>query len=294
MKNSLKLQVLVLMNQGASYQVIRDFYYQSKSCQSETFAQGDKILTQLRKLHKEIREKNLTLQNQYMTQDLANWYHSSLLIEEDDFPKLWREIPNPPILIFYQGDLGLLKTPMISMIGSRKLSPYGKKMAQELTKCLVNQGITTVSGLAAGVDTHVHETSILYHGNTIGVIPGGMDYYYPYENQQLQQEMGRSQLLLSEYLPHRHLSKLQFIMRNRLVAGLTRATTIVQGTRKSGSLITANYALQYDRQVFALVGNIDDAHSEGCNDLVYAGATPITDLEQYSKDIRELFETQGK
>lgn len=292
MENSLKLQVLVLMNQGASYGVIRDYYYQSRSCQSETFAQGDQILRQLQQLHKEIRAKNLTLQNQYMTEDLANWYQASLLIDEDGFPELWREIPNPPILIFYRGDLELLKTPMVSMIGSRKISPYGKKMAQELTMCLVNEGITTVSGLAAGVDTHIHETSILYQGRTIGIIPGGLDYYYPYENRQLQQEMGRSQLLLSEYLPHHQLSKLQFIMRNRLVAGLTRATTIVQGTRKSGSLITANYALQYDRQVFALVGNIDDDHSTGCNDLVYSGATPIISLEQYSKDIRELLETQ--
>lgn len=293
MEKTIKLQLIVLMQQGSSYSLLRDYFYLANQVQSDSFALSQDLLSSLDQHQAEIRDKQINFRNKYLTQELVSLYQSSLSLNEEDFPHLWREIPNPPIIIYYQGNLSLLKAPMVSVIGSRKTTPYGQEMARVISQILAKDNMVIVSGLAAGIDSLAHQGAIQAKGQTIAILPVGYEIFYPQENQLLQKNIAKNHLLISEYLPQQGVRKHQFIMRNRLVAGLTRATIVVEAAKKSGSLITANYALQYDRQLFALVGRLTDSQSVGCNELIYAGAIPIVNLQGFRRDLLEIFSYQG-
>ncbi|MBG9981968.1 DNA-protecting protein DprA [Aerococcaceae bacterium DSM 111020] len=212
----------------------------------------------------------------------------SLMIGEGDYPLNWLHLPQPPLLIFYHGDLSILKMPLISMIGTRNISAYGKEMTYELAKAFSDNKIGIVSGLALGVDQIAHETALQNDGRTIAIIPNGFHHSYPKKNASLQKKMMKDQLVLSEYLPTQNVRKHQFIMRNRLVAGLTPVTLVIEAAQKSGSLITANYAIQFNRELFVLPGQINHPQAKGCNQLIYHGATPIISIEQTMIDVAEI------
>lgn len=236
-----------------------------------------------------ISYKDRAIFDHYLTYLNENYF----MIGDSIYPKLWLEIEQPPLLIYFQGHLELLTKPCISIIGTRRMTDYGRYVTEEIVKACTRQNWVCVSGLAKGVDTCVHQTSITSgSATTIAILPNGLNHYYPRENTSLQQKLAQNQLVLSEYPMDQGVRKHQFILRNRLVAGLSPVTILIESAKRSGSLITANYALQFNREVRVVPGRMTDPYSSGCNDLIEAGAQIISSIPSLIKDIQELFHLQ--
>ncbi|MFC4652461.1 DNA-processing protein DprA [Lactococcus nasutitermitis] len=212
----------------------------------------------------------------YKAQDVTKLRESykkfpSFSILEDIYPERLKEIYNPPTLIFYQGNLNLLKKPKIAFVGSRNSSENGIKATQKIIKELKGTFVI-VSGLARGIDATSHIAAIKNDSPTIAVIGTGLDVYYPLDNRKIQEYMAKKELILSEYIPGDKPLKFHFPERNRIIAGLSRGVVVVEAKIRSGSLITAERALEEGRDVFAIPGNISDGFSDGCNHLIQQGA----------------------
>lgn len=192
------------------------------------------------------------------------------------YPIMLKESWLPPVVLFYQGNLDLLNADrLLSVVGSRKSSPYSETVLTSMMPALVEKGVVIVSGLAMGVDSLSHRLALRHQGHTIGVIGTGLNLSYPASSQKLQQYMAQHDLVLSEYPLDAVGKKYHFVERNRIIAGLSQATIVVQAQEKSGSLITASLALQNNRDVMAIPGRIDDPLSGGCNQLIQAGAKAV-------------------
>ncbi len=195
------------------------------------------------------------------------------------YPDLLYEIPDPPPVLYYQGDLDLLsacqRRPGVGVVGTRSPSDYGKRWTRRITKTLSRAGFLILSGLAAGIDREAHQSCLDVDGATIAVLGTGVDVVYPYRNQDLHQAIGRSGLLLSEHPPGTQPERVHFPRRNRIIAGLSRALLVTEAPRKSGALITARLANDYGRDVFALPGTLDNVRCHGCLDILSQGAQMI-------------------
>ncbi|WP_235907439.1 DNA-processing protein DprA [Niallia circulans] len=206
---------------------------------------------------------------------------------DPSYPSLLKEIYQPPWVLYAKGDLSLLQQPrQLAIVGSRDATVYSRRAVKAIMQELVNEEVVIVSGLAAGVDALAHETALEFNGKTIGILAGGFKHIYPKHNLPLAEKMMKTQLLLSEYPPFTRPQKWQFPMRNRIISGITKGTLVVEAKRKSGSLITANLALQEGRDVFAIPGSIFSKYSEGTNDLIKHGAKLVTN----AADILEEWE----
>lgn len=196
------------------------------------------------------------------------------------YPRVLYEIPDPPPVLYYCGQLALLAAcqsqPGIGVVGTRRPSDYGKHWTRRLTTALSRAGFPIISGLADGIDREAHQSCLKAGGQTIAVLGTGTDVTYPYGNRTLQAEIGRSGLLLSEYPPGTGPDRSHFPSRNRIIAGLSRAVLVTEAPRKSGALITARLANDYGRDVYALPGALDNHQCHGCLDLVNQGAQLIT------------------
>lgn len=195
---------------------------------------------------------------------------------DPQYPLSLQESWLPPIVLFYQGNIDLLTSEyLISIVGTRETSEYSKTTLNGILPELINQNMVVVSGLAAGVDSLSHQLTLRNGGHTIGVIGTGLNLSYPASSQRLQQYMAKHELVISEYPLDEVGKRFHFVERNRIIAGLSQATLVVQARQKSGSLITANLALQNNRDVMAIPGRVDDPLSSGCNQLIQAGAKPV-------------------
>ncbi|MCB5950698.1 DNA-processing protein DprA [Enterococcus sp. BWT-B8] len=201
--------------------------------------------------------------------------HQFLTILDERFPPLLKEIYNCPAVLFYQGNIELLKHKSIAFVGAREASSYGVKIVREFVPAISGAGWVIVSGLAKGIDSRSHEAAIKSQGQTIGVVGTGLDICYPKENTYLHRLIAKEHLLISEHPNGTPPRKHHFPMRNRIIAGLCQATCLIEARRNSGSLITAQSALEYGREVFVVPGNIFLPHSEGCHTLIYEGAKAI-------------------
>ena len=223
-------------------------------------------------------------------EELLELYRSNdiqiLTILDNGYPEGWFNSYLPPIVVFCSGNIGLLEQPRVSVVGSRSPSAYGKAVLNEMIPPLVVEGITMVSGLAKGIDKMVHAYAIENGGATIGVIGTGLDVTYPRENASLQRKMMAEQLVISEYPLGSKPERYHFPMRNRLIANLSSATLVIEATEKSGSLITANLALQENRDVFAVPGNITSHLSVGTNQLIKAGAACVLNATDVLEEMR--------
>ena len=195
-------------------------------------------------------------------------------LTEPLYPEKLRQIYNPPAILYYQGQIELLKTPMVAIVGARRCSHYSDQIVQSLVPTLVKQTITTVSGLAQGADACCHRETLFNQGMTVAVLGNSLDYAYPTDNRILQQTIQRLGLVISEYPVNTPPRRFQFPQRNRIIAGLCDTLVVTQARQKSGSLITAELALQENRNVWAAPGPINDPLSVGCNQLIAAGAQP--------------------
>ncbi len=194
---------------------------------------------------------------------------------DGDYPPLLKNIPDPPALLYGRGARTFGEA--LAVVGSRVPSPTGRIAAESLSHEIAAQGLTIVSGLARGVDTAAHRGALAAGGQTIAVLGCGIDRVYPQENDRLYQQIAETGTLLSEYLPGSDPLPGHFPGRNRIISGLCRGTLIVEATLDSGSLITAELALEQGREVFAIPGSIDRPTSAGPNRLIKEGAHPVTE-----------------
>lgn len=208
-----------------------------------------------------------------------------LTILDDIYPECLKESYMPPIVLFYFGDLELLKTKNLAIVGSRNNTEYSVRIIKSIMPDLVNHHITIISGLAKGVDRLSHLAAISCGGRTIAVIGTGLDKYYPKENEELQRTIAKKDLLISEYPVGVTPAKHHFPERNRIIAGLASSILVTEAKYRSGSLITANLSLQNNRNILSVPGRIDSVLSVGCNELISAGAKPVLT----SKDILEEY-----
>jgi DNA processing protein len=209
------------------------------------------------------------------------------IILKKDFSQLLRETPFPPELLYLKGELPDENLIHLAVVGTRRCSTYGKEACERIVSDLSEHKIVIVSGLAIGIDAISHKTALLNKAKTIAVLGSGLkdEVFYPQQNLRLAQEIVESGgCLISEY-PYAMKAALHtFPQRNRIVAGLSRGIFVVEAPEKSGALITANFALDYNRDVFALVGSIFSGNSVGTNNLIKAGAIPITSSEDILRE----------
>lgn len=210
-----------------------------------------------------------------------------ITIFDQNYPRLLKEIYQPPWVLFAKGDLSLLeKNNKLAVVGSRQATQYGKKAISYIFPSLVEKGVVIVSGLANGIDTLAHENAMKNGGKTIAVIAGGLYHIYPKENKDLAKEMMKTQLVVSEYPPDMRPLRWHFPARNRIISGMSIGTFIIEAKRKSGSLITANYAVNEGREVFSLPGSIFNPYSLGTNDLIQQGAKLVMSSEDIIEELR--------
>ncbi|SFA74236.1 MULTISPECIES: DNA-processing protein DprA [unclassified Bacillus (in: firmicutes)] len=210
-----------------------------------------------------------------------------ITIFDKEYPPALKEIYQPPWALFAKGNIELLKLePKLAVVGSRQATQYGKNAIRLLFPDLIERGIVIVSGLAKGIDAIAHECTLRNGGQTIAVIAGGFYHIYPKENLSLAMELMKTHLVISEYPPDTKPSKWHFPMRNRIISGLSKGTLIIEAKRKSGSLITANYAVNEGREVFSLPGSIFNPFSNGTNELIQQGAKLVTTAEDILVEIR--------
>ncbi len=200
-------------------------------------------------------------------------------IDSEDYPKQLKEIYDPPLKLYVLGNKQLLKEKGIAIVGSRKATEYGKNVAQQISKQLSEAGINIISGLALGIDSYAHLGTLQKEniGKTIAVLGSGLDKIYPKENIELARRIIKSGgCIVSEYPIGTSASKLNFPQRNRIISGLSKGVLVVEAGEKSGSLITADFALEQGREVFAVPGDINKENSKGTNDLIKQGAKIVT------------------
>ncbi|MDP8963054.1 MAG: DNA-processing protein DprA [Cyanobacteriota bacterium] len=200
-------------------------------------------------------------------------------LADADYPRLLLEIPSPPPVLYYRGlvqpqeNQGIM--PMVGIVGTREPSEYGKRWTRKITVALARHGFTVVSGMAAGIDTEAHRGCLEAGGRTLAVLGTGVDLIYPPRNKPLYEQIQQQGLLLSEYPAGTQPNRAHFPQRNRIIAGLSRAVLVMEAPSKSGALITAHYANDFCRDVYALPGSLDNHQSLGCLGLLSRGAHVI-------------------
>ncbi|MDV2580588.1 DNA-processing protein DprA [Alkalibacillus haloalkaliphilus] len=220
-----------------------------------------------KKLHDEVIKR--LMWQQFKQTSVLTWFDSQ-------YPESFRSIPDPPLVLYYKGDLSLLHSPMISVIGTRKPSQQAYRKIDHILNPLINQSLTIVSGLADGIDGMSHQYALDHGGKTIAVLGFGFNHIYPAKHRTLVQSIAEKGLLLSEYPPHQKPQKWHFPERNRLISGLSLGTLIIEAAERSGTLITADQALEQGKEVFVISDSIFLEQAKGCHSLIKDGATPVT------------------
>ena len=204
-----------------------------------------------------------------------------ITIMDKEYPKKLHRIYDKPILLYAKGNTKLLKSlKKISIIGSRNCSEYGKMVTQKLSYMLAKKDYTIVSGMAKGIDSYAHKGTLTAKGNTIAILGSGVNYIYPEENKRLYNKiLEQNGLILSEYGIDTKPIPEYFPARNRLISGISDKILITEASRKSGTMITANFAIEQGKTVYAVPGNITSTRSEGTNELIKDGAILVNSLE---------------
>lgn len=198
-----------------------------------------------------------------------NTQDSYIVYGDDKYPNLLMQTPHPPIALTYRGDISLLKNSnLISIVGTRKHSLYGTRVVQDIVYKLAQHSFVFISGMALGIDTIVHKSALERSAKTIAVIPTTLDNPSPKSNNKLFEEISEKGLVISEPKYGYIWDKYLYAQRNRIIAGLSPTTLVIEAPMKSGALITANLAFEYNREVYAVPGNIDSVYSRGCNLLI--------------------------
>ena len=211
-----------------------------------------------------------------------------------DYPQLLLEIPDPPGLLFLQGDFRPADGLAVAVVGSRNATRYGLSQAERLSAGLARAGVTVVAGLARGIDAAAHRAALAVGGRTIAVLGGGLLKIYPPEHAELANQISKQGCLISEMPPRYVATRHAFPQRNRIISGLTLGTLIVEAGERSGALITARQAMEQNRDVFALPGPVDSRNSKGCHALLRDGAILVESVEDVLEALGPLAETNER
>ena len=247
-----------------------DILNASRQRLTEVYGIGEKIAEKITALKKEQIGKEL---------DSANKLGLKIItIDDDEYPANLKNIFDPPIVLYLKGKLKPEDNLAVGVVGSRRASFYGLSQAEEFSSGLAMSGFTVVSGMARGIDTYSHKGALKSGGRTIAVIGSGFNHLYPPENKELCEKISRNGAVISEFpldakpLPH------NFPRRNRLISGMSLGILVVEAAKNSGALITADFALEQGREVFAIPGKIDSPYSFGTNELIKQGAKLTSNL----------------
>ncbi len=214
-----------------------------------------------------------------------------LLWKHEAYPQMLRALIDAPSLLYYRGNLSLLSTPCLAIVGSRKCSAEGVKIAGTMARELSKVGITIVSGMAQGIDRVAHMAALANLGKSIGVLGTGIDIFYPLSNEDVYRKLYLEGLLISEFAPQTKPIGSNFPVRNRIVSGLCFGVLVIEGKNNSGSLITARLALDQNREVYAIPGPATAVTSLGCHDLIRQGAKPVFNAEDILCDLSATLHT---
>ena len=233
---------------------------------------GPKLINTIQQQRSQINPPELL--KQHLQKNPQFWTPS-----DDNYPRLLLEIPSPPPLLYYQGQVNLLEnkgnTPMVGIVGTRYPTDHGRRWTRKIAIALVKHGFTVVSGMAAGIDGIAHQACLENGGRTIAVLGTGVDMGYPSHHRQLHRDLQKRGLIISEYPSGTPGDRRHFPARNRIIAGLSRAVLVMEAPEKSGALITARYANEFCRDVYTLPNSPDIAQARGCLRLIHHGAEMI-------------------
>lgn len=203
------------------------------------------------------------------------------------YPEYLKEIPGAPLVIYYAGDLTKITFPGIGVVGSRRASIYGQQVSRSLAKGLAYAGVTVVSGMARGIDTAAHQGCLDADGSTVAVLGSGLANIYPRENKKLFKHIVEKGCVISEFPVLTGPSAVNFPRRNRLISGLSAGIVVVEAAARSGALITARYALEQGREVFAVPGKVGHPQAVGTNRLIQQGAKLVSCIEDIVEEFRD-------
>lgn len=196
---------------------------------------------------------------------------------DEDYPSRLKNIPQPPPVLYLRGEYEQSDHWAVAVVGTRRITSYGRQVTEQLATLLARNGITVVSGLARGVDAVAHQASLAAGGRTLAVLGSGIDQIYPPEHRPLAEKITSAGALISDYAPGTPPEAANFPPRNRIISGLAAAVVVVEAGESSGALITASFAAEQGREVFAVPGGIYSPQSRGTNQLILQGATPYLD-----------------
>jgi DNA processing protein len=217
-----------------------------------------------------------------------------VLQSDENYPPLLKQIYDPPVLLYVQGELTVKDRNAVAMVGSRQTTHYGIEIARKLAYQLAYTGVTVVSGGARGIDTAAHQGALSAKGRTIAVLGTGINLVFPAENAELFQRIAAQGAVITQFPFNRPADKQSFPIRNRIVAGMTLGTVVVEANLTSGALITAGLAVDYGRQVFAVPGRVDSPRSKGCHDLIKKGAKLCEGVEDILGEFEYMFPASNR
>ncbi|NET35421.1 MAG: DNA-protecting protein DprA [Cyanothece sp. SIO1E1] len=199
-----------------------------------------------------------------------------LTLADEEYPDLLKQIYDPPVLLWYKGNVDMLNEPGVAIVGTRNTTAYGRKMARKVSKELSESGLCIFSGLAHGIDAIAHRAAVDTNGKTVAVLGSGIDWVYPSENRNLANDIVQSNgIVITEYPPGTKPDAGNFPVRNRIVSGLSYGTLVIESGIQGGSIITAELALDQSREVFAVPHSIENPSGTGCNYLIKTGAAKL-------------------
>lgn len=214
--------------------------------------------------------------------------------QDEEYPELLRQIYDPPVVLYIKGKLTAQDKNAVAIVGSRMTSHYGLEVARKLGYQLAYVGVTVVSGGARGIDTAAHQGALNAKGRPVVVLGTGINLVVPPENNELFERVAANGAVITQFPFNRQADRQSFPIRNRIVAGMTLGTVVVEANLTSGALITANFATEYGRQVFAVPGRIDSPRSKGCHDLIKQGAKLCEGAEDILSEFEYLFPTSNR
>lgn len=239
-------------------------------------------------LQKEKLKESQGVPEQELAQQLGYCQEKNIalvLFEDMDYPQKLRDIYSPPYGLFCRGSLPPPSQPAIAIVGARSCSPYGKAVAESVAFHLAQAGMSVISGMAAGIDGFGHQGALRAGGHTYGVLGCGADICYPASHRQLYESLIAQGGIISEYPPRTKPIPMLFPQRNRLISGMSDVVLVVEAREKSGSLITADFALEQGKEVYAVPGRVSDALSGGTNRLIRQGAGIFLSIEDFQKEM---------
>ncbi|MCA9188823.1 MAG: DNA-processing protein DprA [Pirellulaceae bacterium] len=213
-----------------------------------------------------------------------------LTIDMPTYPRLLREIHDPPNALFYRGELLPQDGLAIAIVGTRHASSYGTQQARQLAAMAARSGLTVVSGLARGVDAAAHRGTLEAGGRTLAILPGGLEQVYPTEHEGLAEEIAKQGAVISESITTHAMVRGTFPRRNRIITGLTVGTIVIEAGTRSGALVSARLAMEQGREVFAMPGRVDSRNSHGCHRLLKDGATLIETIDDVLEQLGPMVE----